>query len=65
MICEFRIEALPVSYNKHFQIIWALKECNLTPEAHAYKNRVKMGMPVTEKIEDIGLMSLKRCSNMS
>jgi hypothetical protein len=50
MICEFRIDGLPTSYNKAFQIIWGLKECHLSPEAHAYKNRVKMSVPATEEI---------------
>lgn len=45
MICEFRIEGLPPSYNKHFQVAWGLKQMWLTPEAHAFKNRVKMCIP--------------------
>ncbi len=45
MVCEFRVNGLPTSYNKAFQIIWGLKECHLSPEAHAYKNRVKMSIP--------------------
>jgi len=51
MICEFRVNGLPISYNRHFQIVWGIKQCQLSPEAHAYKNRVKMSMPPTNKIE--------------
>lgn len=42
---KFRIEGLPPSYNKSFNIIWGLKEVSLSPEAHAFKNRVKINMP--------------------
>lgn len=48
MVCEFKVNGLPTSYNRAFQIIWGLKECHLSPEAHAYKNRVKMSMPPVE-----------------
>jgi Holliday junction resolvase RusA-like endonuclease len=42
---EFRIEGLPPSYNEHFQIIWHLKECYLSPEARMFKNKVKLTVP--------------------
>ena len=45
---ECRIEGLPPSYNKHFQIAWGLREMWLSPEAHAFKNRVKINMPPAE-----------------
>lgn len=51
MICEFRVNGLPTSYNRAFNIIWGLKECHLSPEAHNYKNRVKMSIPPTEPID--------------
>lgn len=42
---QLEFDGLPVSYNKHIQIIWHMKEVCLTPEAHLFKNRVKMSMP--------------------
>ena len=53
MICEFCFVGLPPSYNKMFQIAWALKETWLTPEAHAFKNRVKMLIPPVEVKEEL------------
>jgi Holliday junction resolvase RusA-like endonuclease len=48
MELTFGIAGLPPSYNKHFQIIYNLREVCLTPEAHAFKNRVKMSIPPCE-----------------
>lgn len=45
---SFRIEGLPPSYNKHFNINYNFKECYLSPEAHAFKNRVKINMPYSD-----------------
>ena len=53
---EFSISGLPPSYNRHFQIIYALRECHLTPEAHLFKNRVKMSIPPYEFKEDAKLV---------
>lgn len=45
MQISFRVEGLPLSYNRHFQIIWAFKECHLSPEARHYKAKVKALLP--------------------
>ena len=55
MLISFKVTGLPVSYNKHFQIIWSLKQCQLSPEAHAYKNRVKLSIPPVEIDDDKSL----------
>ncbi len=44
----FRIEAIPPSYNKSFKIAHSLRQVWLSPEAHAYKNRIKMAVPLTD-----------------
>lgn len=45
MLFKFSIGGIPPSYNRMFQIIYSLKEVRLSPEAHAYKNKIKLSMP--------------------
>lgn len=46
MELTFEVNGLPPSYNRHLQFIWHMKEVCLTPEAHHFKNRVKMSIPL-------------------
>jgi len=41
----FRVEGLPPSYNRHFKINYSFREVYLSPEAHQFKNRIKITMP--------------------
>ena len=49
---EFRVEGLPPSYNKSFKIAHSLRQVWLSPEAHTYKNKIKMSMPPTNFVGD-------------
>ena len=42
---SFRVSGLPPSYNKIFNINYSLRECYLSPEARAFKNKVKLVVP--------------------
>lgn len=45
MSLSFRVEGLPPSYNKHFNINYNFRNVYLSPEARSFKTRLKFTMP--------------------
>lgn len=42
---SLRFNGIPPSYNQHFQILYNLRQCELTPEAREFKRSVKINTP--------------------